>query len=117
VPLIKSGQLRALAVTAPQRIPELPDIPTMDELGYRGMPPDSWQAIVAPAGTPPDIIAKLNGAVRDALADPSVQQRLRNVGQEIWPVAEQTPQALAAKQKAEIAQWTPIIKAAGIKQE
>jgi len=57
----------------------------------------------------------LNAAVRETLADASVQQRFRNVGQEIWPVAEQTPQALAAKQKAEIAEWTPIVKAAGIK--
>ena len=56
VPFIKSGQLRALAVTSPQRIPEIPDVPTMDELGYTGMPPDSWQAIVAPAGTPTDMV-------------------------------------------------------------
>ncbi len=61
-PVIKSGQLRALAVTSPQRIPEIPDVPTMDELGYPGMPPDSWQGIVAPAGTPPDIIDKINAS-------------------------------------------------------
>ena len=61
------------------------------------------------------MIAKLNAAVRETLADPSVQQRFRNVGQEIWPVAEQTPQALTAKQKAQIAEWTPIVKTAGIK--
>jgi len=58
VPHIKSGQVRALAVTSPTRIPEIPDVPTMDELGYPGMPPDSWQGIVAPAGTPPEIVAK-----------------------------------------------------------
>ena len=80
VPLIKSGQLRALAVTAPQRIPELPDVPTMDELGYRGMPPDSWQAIVAPAGTPPAVIDKINAAVNQGLATAAMQEKIRRLG-------------------------------------
>jgi tripartite-type tricarboxylate transporter receptor subunit TctC len=80
VPLIKSGQLRALAVTAPQRIPELPDVPTMDELGYRGMPPDSWQAIVAPAGTPAPIIDKINAVVNQGLATPAMQEKIRRLG-------------------------------------
>ena len=80
VPLVKSGQLRALAVTAPQRIPELPDIPTMDELGYRGMPPDSWQAIVAPARTPADVINKINTAVNQGLATPELQDKIKRLG-------------------------------------
>jgi tripartite-type tricarboxylate transporter receptor subunit TctC len=80
VPLIKSGQLRALAVTAPHRIPELPDVPTMDELGYSGMPPDSWQAIVAPAGTPAPIIDKINAVVNQGLATPEMQEKIRRLG-------------------------------------
>jgi tripartite-type tricarboxylate transporter receptor subunit TctC len=80
VPLVKSGQLRALAVTAPQRIPELPDIPTMDELGYRGMPPDSWQAIVAPARTPADVINKINAVVNQGLATPELQDKIKRLG-------------------------------------
>ena len=80
VPLVKSGQLRALAVTAPQRIPELPDIPTMDALGYRGMPPDSWQAIVAPARTPAEVINKINAVVNEGLATPELQQKIKRLG-------------------------------------
>lgn len=80
VPLIKAGQLRALAVTAPQRIPELPDVPTMDELGYRGMPPDSWQAIVAPAATPAEVINKINAAVNRGLATPEMQEKIKRLG-------------------------------------
>jgi tripartite-type tricarboxylate transporter receptor subunit TctC len=72
--------LRALAVTAPQRIPELPDVPTMDELGYRGMPPDSWQAIVAPAGTPVPIIDKINAVVNQGLTTPAMQEKIRRLG-------------------------------------
>jgi tripartite-type tricarboxylate transporter receptor subunit TctC len=80
VPLIKSGQLRALAVTAPQRIPELPDIPTMDELGYLGMPPDSWQAIVAPAATPTEVIEKINSVVNQGLATRELQDKIKRLG-------------------------------------
>jgi tripartite-type tricarboxylate transporter receptor subunit TctC len=69
----------------------------------------------APKGTPRDVIAKLNGAVRSALADPVVRQRFADQGQEIWPPEQQTPEALYAHQKAEIAKWWPIIKAAGIR--
>jgi tripartite-type tricarboxylate transporter receptor subunit TctC len=85
VPLIKSGQVRALAVTSPKRIPELPDIPTMDELGYRGMPPDSWQAIVAPAGTPVEVINKINAVVNQGLATPELQQKIKRLGGEPQP--------------------------------
>ena len=91
VPHIKSGEVRALAVTSPVRIPEIPDVPTMDELGYPGMPPDSWQAIVAPAGTPPDIVAKINGRERrlgDAGTAKQAQAPWRRaaaeVGRGIW---------------------------------
>ncbi len=114
---VRQGQLKAYAVLQPKRWWAAPDVPTLDELGIHDIHASFWHGLWAPKGTPPEIIAKLNAAVRDALAESGVQQRLRNVGQEVWPIAEQTPQALAAKQKAEIAQWTPIVKAAGIKQE
>ena len=112
---VRDGKLKAYAVLQPKRWWAAPDVPTLDELGIQNIHASFWHGLWAPKSTPPDIIAKLNTAVREALADASVQQRLRNVGQEIWPLGEQTPQALAAKQKAEIAQWTPIVKAAGIK--
>jgi tripartite-type tricarboxylate transporter receptor subunit TctC len=114
---VREHQLKAYAVLQPKRWWAAPDVPTLDEFGIHDIHASFWHGLWAPKGTPPEIIAKLNAAVREALADGGVQQRLRNVGQEIWPVVEQTPQALAAKQKAEIAEWTPIIKAAGIKQE
>jgi tripartite-type tricarboxylate transporter receptor subunit TctC len=114
---VREHQLKAYAVLQPKRWWAAPDVPTLDEFGIHDIQASFWHGLWAPKGTPPAIIAKLNAAVREALADASVQQRLRNVGQEIWPAAEQTPQALAAKQKAEIAEWTPIVKSAGIKQE
>ena len=79
--------------------------------------PASGTAYGSPKGTPPDAIAKLNAAVRSALADPAVKERFKAVGQDVWPADEQTPEALAAKQKAEIARWSPIVKEAGIKAE
>jgi tripartite-type tricarboxylate transporter receptor subunit TctC len=112
---VRNGQLKAYAVLQPKRWWAAPEVPTLDELGIPNIHASFWHGLWAPKGTPPDVIAKLNDAVRETLADSSVQQRFRNVGQEIWPVAEQTPAALAAKQKAEIAEWTPIVKEAGIK--
>jgi tripartite-type tricarboxylate transporter receptor subunit TctC len=76
-----------------------------------------WHGMWAPRGTPKEIVAKLNAAVIDALADPGVRQRLTEVGQEIFPREQQNPQALTALQTAEIEKWWPIIKAAGIKAE
>ena len=117
VPYVNSGQLKAFAVLQPKRWWAAPDVPTLDELGYRDIDVSFWHGLWAPKGTPPAIIARLNAAVRIALADPIVQDRFKKVGQEIWPIEYQTPEALAAKQKAEIAKWTPIIKESGIKAE
>ena len=114
---VQSGELKAYAVLQPKRWWAAPDVPTLDELGIHNIDASFWHGMWAPKGTPPAIIARLNGAVRDALADPTVRDRLRKVGQEIWPADDQTPEALAAKQRAEIARWTPIIKDAGIKAE
>ncbi len=114
---VESGELKAFAVLQPKRWWAAPNVPTLDELGYRNIDASFWHGLWAPKGTPPEIVARLNAAVRVALADPVVQDRFKKVGQEIWPVEYQTPEALAAKQKAEMAKWTPIIKQSGIKVE
>jgi tripartite-type tricarboxylate transporter receptor subunit TctC len=90
-------------------------MPTVDEAGLPGFYVSLWHGLWAPARTPPSIIAKLNAAVVEALADPGVRARLADLGQEIFPRDRQTPEALAAFQKAEIEKWWPIVKAAGIK--
>jgi tripartite-type tricarboxylate transporter receptor subunit TctC len=114
---VESGQFKALAVLQPKRWWAAPDVPTLDELGYRDIDASFWHGLWAPKGTPPAIIARLNSAVRVALADPIVQDRFKKVGQEIWPVEYQTPEALAAKQQAELEKWTPVILESGIKAE
>ena len=112
---VESGQFRALAVLQPKRWWAAPDVPTLDELGFKDIDVTFWHGLWATKGTPPDVIAKLNAAVRVTLADATVQDRFKKVGQEIWPVEYQTPQALAAKQQAELARWTPVILESGIK--
>ena len=114
---VHDGQLKAFAVLSPKRWWAAPEVPTLDELGIPALHASFWHGIWVPKGTPKDVVAKLNAAIREALANPVVQERFRKVGQEIWPAEEQTPEALAAKQQAEIARWTPIIKEAGIKAE
>ena len=82
-----------------------------------GLHASFWHGLWAPKGTPKDVIANLHAALLETLADPSVRQRLTDLGQGIWPRDKQTPEALAAQQKAEIEKWWPIIKAANIKAE
>jgi tripartite-type tricarboxylate transporter receptor subunit TctC len=89
----------------------------MDEAGVPGLHASFWHGLWAPKGTPKEIIAKLDAAVIETLADPAVKQRLKDIGQEPWPRDKQTPEALAAQQKAEIEIWWPIIKANNIKGE
>ena len=113
----RAGTIKAYAVTARSRTPAAPDVPTVDEAGLPALQITSWHGLWAPKGTPKDIIAKLNGAVVEALADPTVRRRLADLANEIVPRDQQTPAALAAWQKAEIEKWWPIIKAAGIKAE
>jgi tripartite-type tricarboxylate transporter receptor subunit TctC len=112
---VRTGELKAYAVLQPKRWWAAPEVPTLDELGIKNIDASFWHGIWVPKGTPPDIVAKLNGAIREALADPGVQERFKKIGQEIWPPEYQTPEALAAKQQAEIAKWTPIIKESGIR--
>ena len=115
LPYVQSGQLKAFAVLQPKRWWAVPSVPTLDELGITSVDASFWHGIWVPTGTPQDVVAKLDAAIRESLADPVVQERLKKVGQEVWPPEYQTPAALAAKQKAEMAKWTPVIKEAGIK--
>jgi tripartite-type tricarboxylate transporter receptor subunit TctC len=117
LPHVRSGKIKAYAVTAARRLASAPEIPTVDEAGLPGFHISVWSAMWAPKGTSPEIIARLNGAVVDALADPAVQRRLTDLGQEVPAREQQTPAALAAFQAAEIERWWPIIKDAGIKAE
>jgi tripartite-type tricarboxylate transporter receptor subunit TctC len=115
VPQAHAGTIKAFAITADHRIAVAPEIPTVDEAGLPGFYTKMWHALWAPAGTPPDVIARLNAAAREALADPAVKKRLADIDQEIPPPEQQTPGALGAHHKAEIEKWWPIIQAAGIK--
>jgi len=114
---VRAGTIRAYGVTTKTRLVSAPDIPTLDEAGLPSFDISLWQGLWVPKGTPKNIIAKLNAAVVDALADPAVRTRLADLGVEIFPRDKQTPEALGAFQKAEIEKWWPIIKAAGIKAE
>jgi tripartite-type tricarboxylate transporter receptor subunit TctC len=117
LPQVRSGNIKAFAVTGKSRLAAAPEIPTVDEAGLPGFYCSVWNALFAPKGTPRDVIAKLNAAAVDALTEPGVRQRLADLGQQIVPRDEQTPEALAAFHKAEIEKWWPIIKAAGIRAE
>jgi tripartite-type tricarboxylate transporter receptor subunit TctC len=117
LPQVRAGTIRAYAVMGRTRLAAGPDIPTVDEAGAGGLYLSTWSGLWAPKGTPKAIIGRLNEAGMDALADASVRERLNQLGQDIPPPDQQTPQALGALQRAEIAKWWPIIKAAGIKGE
>jgi tripartite-type tricarboxylate transporter receptor subunit TctC len=112
---VREGEIRAYAVTAKTRLAAAPDIPTVDEAGLPGLYINTWYGMWAPAGTPQDIVSKINRAVVAALADARVRRHFAYIGLEVPPAEQQTPQALGALQRAEIAKWWPIIKAAGIK--
>ena len=115
--MVQSGLLRAYAVSDETRLASAPDIPTVDEAGFPQLHLSVWGGLFVPKGTPKSVIAKLNSAATTALADPAARRQLANIGQEVVPREQQTPEALAALQKADIEKWWPIIKAANIKAE
>ena len=117
VPQIRAGTIRAYAIASRKRSAAVADVPTTDEAGLPGFYGSLWHGLWAPKGTPPDVVAKLNAAAKQALADPAVRQRLVDLGQDIAPVDEQTPAALGAFQQAEKDKWWPIVKAANMRGE
>jgi tripartite-type tricarboxylate transporter receptor subunit TctC len=114
LPQVGTGSLKAYAVLSPQRLAAAPEIPTIDEAGLPGFYVPYWFGLWAPKDTPKDIVGTLNAAVVEALADATVRGRLNELGRDVVPRDRQTPEALAALQRAEIAKWWPIVKAAGI---
>ena len=117
IAMVRGGLIRAYAVTGSTRLTSAPEIPTVDEAGLADLHISVWGGVFAPKGTPKTVIVKLNAALVEALTDPAVRQKFVDLGQEIFPREQQTPEALAAMQKAEIEKWWPIIKAANIKAE
>ena len=111
---IKAGKVKAYAITTAQRVPALPDLPTMSEAGMPDFTVTIWHAMYAPKGTPKPVIDKLSKALQEALKDANLKQRFADLGSE--PVAQEraTPEALRAHLKAEIDKWGPIIKKAGV---
>jgi tripartite-type tricarboxylate transporter receptor subunit TctC len=114
---MRAGLIKVVAVVEKSRLAAAPEIPTVDEAGLPGFYLSNWFALYAPQGAPPAIIRRLNAAAVAALADPTVRSRFAEIGQEIFPPAQQTPQALSALQKSDSDKWWPIIRAAGIKAE
>jgi len=117
LPYIRQGQLRGYAVCDSKRLASAPDIPTVDEAGAPGVYVIAWYGMWMPKGTPQAVIAKFSAAAMKALADPSVKEKLANLGQDIPAPELQTAEALGKHYKAEIAKWWPVIKAADIKVE
>ena len=115
LPQVQAGKIRAYAITDQKRLAAAPSIPTVAEAGLPELQIELWSGVWVPKGTPKDIVAKLNGAIVDALADPAVKKRFGEVGLDVPPVAQQNPEALAKHQRAEVQKWWPMIKAANVK--
>jgi len=117
LPHVRSGKLKAYAILAESAWEPASEIPTVDQAGVPGLHMPFWHGLWAPAHTPVEIIGRLNAAAIEATSDAAVRRRFAEIGQEIFPPDQQTPQALAALQRAEIEKWWPVIKAAHIKAE
>ena len=114
---VRGGNIRAYAVTSDKRVESAPDVPTVDEAGLPGFHMTLWSGLWVPKGTPKEIVDKLNASAVDALNDPAVRKQLENLGLQMPPKDQLTPQALGDWQKAEIAKWWPVIRAANVKVE
>jgi tripartite-type tricarboxylate transporter receptor subunit TctC len=114
LPQVRAGKIKAIANLSPQRSPSIPDIPTSDEGGVKGFYMSGWFGFFAPKGTPKNVIATLNKAMVETLAEPAVRARFAELGLDVASREQQTPEGLAAFQKAEIEKWWPIIKEAGV---
>jgi tripartite-type tricarboxylate transporter receptor subunit TctC len=117
LPQVRGGTIKAIANLSPQRSASMPDIPTSDETGVPGLYMSGWFGFFAPKGTPKDVIAKLNGAMVQVLADPAVKAKFTELGLDVASREQQTPEGLAAFHKGEVEKWWPIIKAANVKGE
>jgi tripartite-type tricarboxylate transporter receptor subunit TctC len=115
--MYRSGQVRPFAVAAKSRLASVPDLPTVDEAGIPGLYVSTWYGMWAPKGTPTEIVAKLNAAVVEALAEPELRKRLEAQSSVVPPRAQQSAESLGAFQRAEVDKWWPTIKAANIKPE
>jgi tripartite-type tricarboxylate transporter receptor subunit TctC len=115
--LVAAGSVKPFAVTGRTRLPSSPDIPTADQAGLPGFFASLWYGLWVPKDTPKDIIAKLNATMVQVLANPAVKTRFEELGIQISPLDQQSPEALRAFQKAEAERWWPVIKASGIKAE
>jgi tripartite-type tricarboxylate transporter receptor subunit TctC len=115
LPHVRAGKIRAHAVTAKTRLASASEIPTVDEAGLPRFHVSIWRGFWVPRGTPKAAIARLNSAVVETLADESVRRRLSELGQDIPPRAQQTPEALGAYHRAEVERWWPVIKGANIR--
>jgi tripartite-type tricarboxylate transporter receptor subunit TctC len=113
-PHVKGGRLRGLAVSSPNRAAAAPEIPTVAESGLPGFETGSWQGLLAPAGTPPQIVKKLNAEVRRILALPDIQAQLAAQGTE---VRADTPESLGKFMRSEIARWAKVVQQSGVKVE
>jgi tripartite-type tricarboxylate transporter receptor subunit TctC len=112
---IQGGEVKAYAVTSPERLPNLPDLPTTAEAGLPDFQLGIWHGLYAPAGTPDDVLAKLNAALKTAVADPAVGERFAELGTAPVPEDQVTPEALSTTLSEQIALWKPLIEAAGAK--
>src|SRR5882757_4887885 len=112
---VRAGNIRAYAVTSDKRLESAPDVPTTDEAGLPGFHMTLWSGLWVPKDTPKAIVAKLNAATVEALNDPAVRKQLENLGLQVPPKDQLTPEAHDTWQKAEIAKWWPMIKAANVK--
>ena len=117
LPQVRGGTIKAIVNLSPNRSASMPDIPTSDEGGVPGLYMSGWFGFFAPKGTPKDIIDKLNSAMVQVLADQAVRARFAELGLDVASREQQTPEGLAAFQKAEIEKWWPIIRAANVKPE